>query len=48
MLFNRLVAIFSLNTLTHTSDGLTNCISIGFSVLNILTYLNTTLPVGSL
>ena len=40
--------IFSLYTLPHTSVGLTGCISIVFSVLNILTHLTTMLPVGSL
>ena len=39
---------FSLNILPHTSAGLTSCISIVFSVLNILTHLTTMLPVGSL
>ena len=39
---------FSPYTLPHTSVGLTDCISIAFSVLNILTYLTIMLPVGSL
>ena len=38
----------SRNTLPHTSVGLTSCISIVFSVLNIFTHLTTSLPVGSL
>ena len=43
-----LQAFFSLYTLQHTSVGLTSCISIVFSVLNILTHLTTMLRVGSL
>ena len=43
-----LYAFFSLNTLPHTSVGLTSCISIVFSVLNIWAHLTTMLPVGSL
>ena len=39
---------FSLFTLPYTSVGLTDCSSIFFSVLNILTHLTTMLPVGSL
>ena len=39
---------FSLNTLPHALVGMTSCISIIFSVLNILTHLTTVLPVGSL
>ena len=39
---------FSLNTLPRTSVGLTSCISIVFSVLNIWTHLTTILPVRSL
>ena len=46
--FNRLVGIFSLNTLPHTSVSLTSCISIVFSVLNILTHLTIRMRVGSL
>ena len=41
-------AFFSLNTLRHTSVSLTSCISIVFSVLNILTHTTTLLRVGSL
>ena len=36
------------DVLPHTSVGLTNCISIVFSVLNILTHLTIMLRVGSL
>ena len=36
------------NTLPHISVGLTDCTSIVFSVLNILTHLTTMLPVGFL
>ena len=43
-----LQAFFSLNTLPHTSVSLTGCISIVFSVLNILTHLTSMLRVGSL
>ena len=43
-----LQTFFSLNTLPHTSVSLTSCISIVFSVLNILTHLTTILHVGSL
>ena len=43
-----LCTFFLLNTLPHTSVSLTSCISIGFSVLNILTHLTTMLHVGSL
>ena len=39
---------FLLYTLSHTSVGLTGCISIVFSVLNILTHFTTMLPVRSL
>ena len=41
-------AVFSLHTKLHTSVGPTGCISIVFSVLNILTHLTTVLPLGSL
>ena len=41
-------SFFSLDTLPHFSVGLTSCISIVFSVLNILTHFATILPVGSL
>ena len=41
-------AFFSPGTLPHTSVSLTRCISIVFSVLNILTHLTTMLRVGSL
>ena len=40
-------SFLSLYTLPHTSFCLTGCISIVFSVLNILTHLTTKLPVGS-
>ena len=40
--------LFSLYTLPHTSVGLTGCISIVFSVLNILNHLTNMLPVMSL
>ena len=43
-----LLPFYSLNTLTHSSVGLTSCISIVFSVLNILTLLTTMPRVGSL
>ena len=43
-----LKAYFSLNTLPHTSVSLTSCISIVFSVLNILTHMTIMLRVGSL
>ena len=43
-----LCPFFSLDTLPHISVGLTSCISIVFSVLNILTHLTTMLPVRSL
>ena len=43
-----LQAFFSLNTSPHTSVGLTGCISIVFSVLNIFTHMTTMLRVGSL
>ena len=43
-----LYAYFSLNTLSHSSVSLTSCISIVFSVLNILTHMTTMLRVGSL
>ena len=43
-----LYTFFSLDTLPHTSVCLTSCISIVFSVLNILTHLTTLLPVRSL
>ena len=43
-----LEAYFTLNTLPHTSVSLTRCISIIFSVLNILTHMTTMLLVGSL
>ena len=43
-----LYAYFSFNTLPHTSVSLTRCISIVFSVLNILTHMTTMLRVGSL
>ena len=43
-----LQAFFSLSTLPHTSVILTSCISIVFSVLNILTHLTTMMRVGSL
>ena len=43
-----LQAFFSLFTLPHTSVSLTSCISIVFSVLNILTLLTTMMRVGSL
>ena len=36
---------FSTHTLPHTSLGLTDCISIVFTFLNILAHLTTTLPV---
>ena len=40
---------FSLYSLSHTSDGLTGCISIVFFLVwTILTHLTTMLPVGSL
>ena len=40
---------FSLYSLSHTSDGLTGCISIVFLLVwTILTHLTTMLPVGSL
>ena len=39
---------FSLYILPHTSVGLTDCISIVFLVLNILTGLTTMLPAMSL
>ena len=39
---------FSLHTSPHTSVGLSGCISIVISVLNILTHLTTVLHVGSL
>ena len=45
---NAVLTFFSLNTLPHTSPGLSSCISIVFSVLNILTRLTTMLPVQSL
>ena len=38
----------SLYTVTRISLGLTSCISFVFSVLNMMTYLTTMLPVGSL
>ena len=41
-------AFFSLNTLPHTSVGLTSCISIVFLDLNILTHITIMLHVGSL
>ena len=41
-------AFFSINTLPHTSVSQTRCISIVFSVLNILTHLTTMPCVGSL
>ena len=40
-------SFFSHYTLPHTSVSLTSCISIVFSVLNILTHLTTILRVGS-
>ena len=40
-----LYQFFSIYTLPHTSFGWTGCISIAFSVLNILTHLTTMLPV---
>ena len=40
--------IFLLYTLPYTSVSLTGCISIVFSVLNILTHVTTMLLVGSL
>ena len=43
-----LSAFFSPNISPHTSVGLTICISMSFSVLNILTHLTTMLRVGSL
>ena len=48
LFFNRLIAIFSLNTLPHTSVDLTSCITVVFSVFDILTHLTTMLSVGSL
>ena len=39
---------FSLYILSHTSVSLTSCISIVFSLLNILTHSTTMLCVGSL
>ena len=39
---------FQLYTSPHTSVGLTCCISLVFSVLNILTHMTSILPVGSL
>ena len=47
-ILKELCPFFSLDTLPHTSVGLTSCISIVFSVLNILAHLTTMLPVGSL
>ena len=47
-LLKDLCPFLSLDTLPHTSVSLTSCISIVFSVLNILTHLTTMLPVGSL
>ena len=43
-----LKAYFSLDTLPHTSVSLSRCISIVFSVFNILTHMTTMLRVGSL
>ena len=43
-----LCPFFSLDTLLHISVGLTSCISIVFSAMNILTHLTIMLPVGSL
>ena len=43
-----LYAFFSLNTLPHTLVSLTSCIYIVFSVLNILTHIDTMLRVVSL
>ena len=42
------VLVVRINTLPHTSFSLTSCISIVFSVLNILTHMTTVLRVGSL
>ena len=43
-----LMPFFSLYTLPYISVGLTSCIPIVFSPLNILTHLPTMPPVGSL
>ena len=43
-----LQAFFSVSTSPHTSVSIIGCISIVFSIMNILTHLTTLLRIGSL